>query len=174
MLAGYIRLYDLKLVKKNYMYLVIAFSSWIISSIIVLIGLYVIKRTDAYMLLINYVKSVSSLPCLISAFSMFMYFKNISIKDCKIISAISSSTFAVYLIHINGSIRKYLFNNVLKVSYYGITTSPIPFALFVGGTSILIFVICIVIDKIRIYLFEKPFFKYVSINAKVDDVLNSI
>lgn len=101
------------------------------------------------LLLIRYI----SPTILMSAICLLCYFSKICLKDKlrgKIVK-ISSSAFAVYLIHAHPLVFNWLcgkFKWVAKLPLWKMLIS------FVGVTCV-IFTVCIIIDRIRNYLFEK-------------------
>lgn len=109
--------------------------------------------------------SNSLLPVLIGT-SSFIYFNNLSIKKNKIINSIAASTFGVFCIHANSNtMRKWLWKDTLdNVGQYSS-----PWILFHAIISVmLIFIVCVIIDKIRILAIERPFFYW--LNGKYDTI----
>ncbi|MET7026916.1 acyltransferase family protein [Ligilactobacillus salivarius] len=76
---------------------------------------------------------------------LILIFKNITPFNNKFINIISGSTFAVYLIHDNQFIRPILWQKVNNAQYQ----SSIDFLINGLEISLLIFIICIVLDMIR-------------------------
>ena len=92
----------------------------------------------------------------ITGFSLFMLFMNIKIPYIKFINTIASSTFGVLLIHANSdAMRQWLWKDTLN--NVGMYNSPYLYFHAIGSV-IAVFVICVVIDQIRIRLIEVPFF----------------
>ena len=91
-----------------------------------------------------------------TAVSAFLFFKNIKIGYSKIINTIAASAFGVFLIHANSdAMRQWLWKDTLNnVSHYD---ENIYLHAFFSVAAI--YVICTIIDFIRIQLFEKPVFK---------------
>ena len=89
--------------------------------------------------------------------SAFLYFKNLKIPYNQFINIVAASTFGVLLIHANSdTMRQWLWKDMLDcVGHYGSTLMP----LFAVGSVLLIFVVCVVIDQLRIRMVEKPFLK---------------
>lgn len=84
--------------------------------------------------------------------SSFNFFKNIKIKNSKFINGVAVSTFGVLLIHAGSdSMRAWLWGDLLKTTeaYYK-TWMPLHAILSVLG----IFVICCLIDRLRICTVE--------------------
>lgn len=87
--------------------------------------------------------------------SSFLFFKNWSIRQNKVINTVASSTFGVLLIHANSdTMRNWLWNTVLNVKmlFYENTGTLVLHAIF---SVFAIFVICVIIDQIRIRTIEK-------------------
>jgi hypothetical protein len=95
-----------------------------------------------------------------SAVSMFMYFKELRIPQSKIINRVAQSCFGVLLIHANSDgMRQWLWRDMLDVAdHYYTDTFVLHSILSVVG----IYIVCTVIDQIRIGLIEKPFFKWLT------------
>ena len=88
--------------------------------------------------------------------SSFMFFKKININHNKLINNVGASTFGVLLIHDNNIfMRKWLWKDTLdNVGHYDNIYIHSVICIFA------VFSICIILDQIRIYLFEKPLFKF--------------
>jgi len=95
---------------------------------------------------------------LLTAICAFMFFKNVNIGRKKWINAIAASTFGVLLIHANSdAMRQWLWKDLLNnVGAYNTNYFWLHAILSVLG----IFVICTIIDMIRLWLLEKPLFKW--------------
>ena len=85
------------------------------------------------------------------------HFKNVKIPQSRIINRIATSTLGVLLIHANSdAMRNWLWKDVLKnVTYYNSPFLVLHALGAVGG----IYLICTVIDQLRIRLIEVPLFK---------------
>ena len=153
LIAGYIRKYDIS-VKENKGLI------FIILSIVVLMMLHSIGCTlkGIAMSEVLHLNQKNSLFTLALSIAIFMLFKNINIKENKVIDVFSKATFGVYLIHINAHFRVYLFKNILKIqNYYDAN-----FLILVGyvlATSIVIYIMCTIIDTVRRKVIEEPIFK---------------
>lgn len=148
-IASYIRLYPKAIYEKT------GFWGW--ASLIVLVlsvasilaclwlGAY------AYYFLID----CNKILAVVDGICWFMFFKNIKMKPIKFINAVAATTFGVLLIHDNSDImRQWLWKDLLQnVQMY---SSPWLY-LHAIGCVLAIFVVCSAIDRIRIFLLEKPF-----------------
>ena len=88
----------------------------------------------------------------------FMYFKDLPIRQSRIINTISASTFGVLLIHANSdTMRQWLWKDTLNnvEQYYSDNM------IWLSLVSILaVFFICVIVDYIRIHTFEKYTFLF--------------
>lgn len=110
---------------------------------------------------ITYLSSDSNkiLAMLIGVFA-FLTFKNLNIKNSKFINTVASTTFGVFLIH-SGSdaARKLIWFDIFDMR--GHYTMPlIKVMLYWCFAVAAVFIVCSLIDLIRIYCIEKPFFKW--------------
>ena len=96
---------------------------------------------------------------LLSSVMMFIGFKNLQMKNYNWINTIASSTFAVLLIHANSDVmRKWLWQDVCH-NVDWIYSHYMP--LHAIGCVLAIFIACVLIDKVRMSLIEKPTFKII-------------
>ena len=93
---------------------------------------------------------------MLNGVSSFMFFKNLNIPYNRLINKVAASAYGVLLIHsANATMRKWLWKDTLKV--VGAFTLPWPqFLTHVVLSVTGIFVICIVIDMLRIRFLERP------------------
>lgn len=99
-----------------------------------------------------FVSDANTLLAVCMGISSFNFFKNIKIKNSKFINGVAVSTFGVLLIHAGSdSMRAWLWGDLLKTTeaYYK-TWMPLHAILSVLG----IFVICCLIDRLRICTVE--------------------
>lgn len=100
----------------------------------------------------------------------FLWFNNLNIRYSKIINAFGAGTFGVLLIHAQSdAMRKWLWKDV--VDCVGNYTLPLgSLVLYSIGAVFAIFVICNLIDQLRINTLEKWFFKWYDkrVSSKID------
>lgn len=106
---------------------------------------------DAY----SFVQDSNTFLAVSNGVCSFMFFKNLKVPQSKFINTVAASTFGVLLIHANSdTMRQWLWNDTLKnVRAYGTAY----FALHAIGSVVVVFVICIIIDHLRIRFLERPF-----------------
>lgn len=95
---------------------------------------------------------------ILTSVSVFMYFKNIQIPYVKSINLIASTTFGVFLIHAHSNtMRRWLWGDIVDaVGHYGVRHH----VLYAMGCVAAVFVVCSIIDLIRIYCLEQPLFRF--------------
>lgn len=100
-------------------------------------------------ILINYV----SPTVVLMAIGMFCWLSKINCSShfSSVISFFATSAFSVYLIHDNFFVRKYI---ISKIHSYISDFNFLLFTLSIIGFVVVIFLICILIDKIRILFFK--------------------
>lgn len=92
------------------------------------------------------------------AVSSFLWFKGISLPYNKWINIIGGSTFGVLLIHANSNtMRTWLWRETVDcIGHYSLPLSYL--VLYSISTVCTIFMVCVLIDRMRVKLIEKPFF----------------
>jgi surface polysaccharide O-acyltransferase-like enzyme len=107
-----------------------------------LMSLYTKKDAFAYSNIFN----------VIGAVSLFLTFKNMNIKNNKIINKISTYTFSTYIIHENAFLGIILYQTLFKCNKYYNSNLLIVNLLY---TVLGIYIICILIEFIRRIIFNK-------------------
>lgn len=152
--ASFIRLYPHPFFKRRSIWggLTILFIIMAITSVIVM---WMIGQ-DCY----HFVDDSNKIFAVLVAISSFIWIKNVNIKQSKIINVIGGSTFGVLLIHANSNaMRKWLWCDV--VDCIGHATLPMgKLLLFSLVVVISVFVVCNLVNQLRIIILEKPFFKW--------------
>jgi putative membrane protein len=106
-----------------------------------------------------FVIDANKLGAVLVSIFMFTTFKNINIGYSRFINLIAKTAFGVLLIHANSdAMRRFMWRDLLHVdTFYSLPlTTLIIKSLFICCG---IFVVCSILDMIRIYLFEEPLFK---------------
>lgn len=92
---------------------------------------------------------------ILSSLMLLLYFKNLKLGHNKFINWVSASSFAVFLIHCCAIPARDFFKDTIKYLYddfHGITC-----LLFIFLFLMMIFIVAILIDQIRIFIWEKIF-----------------
>ena len=116
-----------------------------------------IKVTSLFSKAIHF-SEATYVPVVLAAIFLFLIFLNIDMKYSKVINIISSATFGVLLIHDNEYVREFLWIEVFK------NASMIGSEYFIMYEIIVVlsvYIICTVIEIIRVKLIERPLFDIV-------------
>ena len=161
-ISAYIRFYFNERNAKKWGMLTILCTFLCIASVFSL--LYISEMRGHILKIYFFVSDSNKILALITAICSFMWFKNIKINYSKWINTIASSMFGVLLIHANSNtMRHWLWKDTLQnANHYG-DNHYILYALI---SVIAVFIICIIIDQIRIHSIEKYTFK------QIDKILN--
>ncbi len=158
-IASYIRFYanaDVKKYKKwgGYSVLFIILSMASVSML-----LYISHMKGHMYHVYFFVSDSNKIFALLTAICTFMWFKNMKIKYSKWINTIASSMFGVLLIHANSdTMRHWLWKEILQnANHYGDNH----YVLYALMSVLVVFVICIIIDQIRIHTIEKYTFRQI-------------
>ncbi|MBQ6848206.1 MAG: acyltransferase [Clostridia bacterium] len=155
-ISSYVRLYPKKLFDSKCFWGIMTLVSVALASISVVACSWLGMKQGkamAYML----VTDSNTFLAVLLGLSSFMYFKNLRIKYSKVINTFSATTFGVLMIHANSNtMRQWLWQDVLdNVGAYASPWMPV----HAMGSVILVFVVCSLLDMVRIHFVEKPFFK---------------
>ena len=120
-----------------------------------------------------FVSDSNKLFALAVSICSFLWFKNMKVKQNRLVNLLGASTFGVLLIHTNSdAMRAWLWNDVVNVFWlYKLSFGEL--LLFSISIVILLFILCSVIDQLRYYIIEKPFFRWYdgNYNEKVESFL---
>lgn len=100
-----------------------------------------------YKMKVTYLVDLNSILVLITSVHLFLWFLKLDIKQNKIINTIAKSTFGIYIIHEHIFIKKLVWNNIFKIINITATWQLVILAIV---STILIFVVCLIIDQMRI------------------------
>jgi len=158
LIAGLIRRYPKDVYEKKNIWGIISFFSLILSCASVIAMVYLSGKYGFNGKYYLFVQDVNTLLPVITGISSFLFFKNLNMGYCSIINVIASSTFGVLLIHANSdTMRRWLWQDVLN--NVGMYSSDL-LVVHVIGSVIGVFIVCTLIDQIRIILLEKPFISW--------------
>lgn len=91
---------------------------------------------------------------LVASISLFIIFKNIKVKKSNFLDLLSTYTFAIYIIHENPLISKFIYRNIFKSNLFWNNNLMI---IHLIGTVLGIFLMCIIIEFMRRKLLGKIF-----------------
>lgn len=149
LIGAYIKLYIEESKKKKNKYLF----AYLVISIVLTIGILFIQYISNKLGIKDVSKKLlayNNFLVLMQSISLFLYFRNIEIKkECinKIILLIAPLTFSVYIIHEQPIFSSILYTKLLQVDKFYNNQIGLPVTII---SIILVFVICVLIEKIRI------------------------
>lgn len=173
-IASYIRLYPYPIFERRLLWGLLTLLSVLlaISSILGLRLFFGERVGMGY----NFVADSNKIFAVLVAVCSFLWFKNLQIKHSKIINAFGAATFGVLLIHANSNaMRTWLWKETVDVvGHYSLPLGSE--ILFSVGVVLAIFIICNLIDQLRIATLEKWFFRWYDNNlaTKADSWINRI
>lgn len=168
-IANYIKIYDPKILKNQKINLLLSlvlsiiFILWIILIIWLNDKLSFINRE--FVRFFSYPFALNRFPILICSIFVFCFFKNLQIKNNKLINLFASTTFGVYLIHENPFLKGVLWHEIFSIDKFIESKWLIFYMLF---TVVLTFICCSIIDLFRSHFIEKPVLRL--INKKKENI----
>ena len=166
--AGYIKRYSCDFIEKYSMLLFLLgiAAIWGSSVILNVAGAYMnidILSSKAY-----YLSNINSPFMVICALGLFVWFKNLSIKNSRIINYLGSITFAVYLLHDNSIFRDIIWKSIYRADRF--YNSPMPVLLLhMLFVVISLFAAAAVIEIIRTF-FEKKILECSLVKTWLDKI----
>lgn len=156
LISSYIRLYPHPVMSNKRLWMMVTFASIALAvcSMVVMSYLFGAKAPTFF------VSDSNKIFAVVVAVASFLWFKNMDIAHSKIINGIGASTFGVLLIHANSdAMRQWLWKDTVDcVGHYALP--PLKLTLYIISTVLIIFFVCIAIDRIRFYFVEQPFFRW--------------
>ena len=155
--AAYVRLYPNNFFESAKAWGWLALASVVISALSVVACAFISARLDKT-LVYYFVTDSNTFLAFATGFSSFMFFKNVKIRYSPFLNAVAASCFGVLLIHSNNeNMRRWLWQDVLNVrgAFY---ESFMPFHAILSVLAI--FIVCVIIDRLRIAFLERPLFKF--------------
>lgn len=153
LISSYIRLYQKSIYENNTFWGIALFISTLVCSLSVIACDFVFNG-NFYM----FVADSNQLLAVVEAICAFMFFKNLKMKNSRIINTIASATFGVLCIHAaSDEMRSWLWGDFLNVvGAHSNGNGYLHIVLSVLG----VYSVCTIIDIIRNCVLEKPFFKW--------------
>ena len=124
--------------------------------VIVAVDLWSMKSMSKLKLLDYLFNYQNHVLILLMSLFLFLGFKELKIRNNRVINLISSLTFGIYLIHDNWQIRRYLWNNIIKGNSYQYSNWFIPVSV---GVVLAVFCVCGLLELIRKLTAEKIWMK---------------
>ncbi len=154
MFAAYIKKYPIKLFNNQHL----AILTFTLSTIYIILSIvlfdYMNLDVKKYYHYEYFYAKTKILPLFLQSISIFLIFKNINIKNSKVINLISSTMFGVYLIHDSNYLRPILWRTIFKNKLYQTSNFLVIHSLL---TILIVFVSCIMISLIYNLTLKKLF-----------------
>ena len=96
--------------------------------------------------------NIDKAPVFMAALLCFCAFKNINIPHNRVINLIASTTFGIYLLHVNGHLKYFIWHRIFKYDEY-VNSSRFIFHMLL--TSVIVFLAFSTIDLLRKLFLEK-------------------
>lgn len=143
----------------------------LISTLSVVVCLFLGEKLDKY-IAYRFLSDSNTFLAFAIGFCSFMFFKDLKIKQSRLINTIGGSTFGVLCIHANSNtMRKWLWGTVLNVKgAYSLSFGEL--VLFSVISVLVVFVICSMIDMVRLKIVEKKILNWIeetSLFSKVNE-----
>lgn len=170
LIASYIRLYPHSIFERRRLWGVVS----LISIFFAIVSIVIMQRIfkAGYF----FVADSNKFFAVFVALSTFLWFKNLNIKYNKVINAFGAATFGVLLIHANSdAMRTWLWKDTVDViGHYSLPLGNL--VLFSVGVVLAVFLVCNLIDQLRIATIEKWFLNWYDCNVsvKADSMVNKI
>lgn len=163
-LASYIKLYKNDIENTKYIWYGIIIYAFIFISI-------VIFEYTGFSNPTRFAKT-NSLFIILSSLFIFIGFKNVEVKSNKMINTIASTTFGVYLLHDFPMMRSVIWDQIINGPMYQDSLLLIPYSIL---TCLSLFIVCSIIDFIRISTIEKSLNKlFGNLAKKIEFILAKI
>lgn len=170
LIASYIRLYPVKLFERKTLW------GWFTLALVVVSSLSVFLLQKYLGANYFFLSDCNKFFAVTLAVSSFLWFKNLDLNYNRIINACGASTFGVLLIHANSdAMRTWLWKDTINaLAYYSLPLGLL--ALYSIGIVFFVFIICNLIDQVRIATVEKWFFYWYDnmVLSKADSFINKV
>ena len=167
-LAGYIRLYiDINSIK-SYKYILVAIAVMFLTYLSVVVFDIIGLKIELVAQHATYLYDGQRLPAFIISLMFFVGFLNIKIGCIPFVNVISASCFGIYLIHDNRLIRNFLWSKLFQNSSFQDSELLILYTIM---QIVVVFVVCSIIELLRIHLIERLYSKPVN---KLSDLVSKI
>ncbi len=156
-IGSYLGKYETKIdnLKRGIIGLLISIAIMIICQV----GLDVFKGGQYNWLVTNLINSPSAILAVSTGIFLFITFKNIRMKNIAIINLLASATFGVLVIHANSdTMRRWLWKTVFNVQGHYNDKYAILYSI---GVVLLVYIVCAILELIRLYTIDKAFFKWI-------------
>lgn len=155
LISSYIRLYPHPIMENKKVWMMMTLLSVLVALCSIVFMSYILGKGAGF-----FVSDSNKILAVMVSVSSFLWFKNMNIRYSKAINTIGASTFGVLLIHANSdAMRQWLWKETVDCEgHYSLP--PLQLTLYILSSVVIIFFSCIIIDRMRIILLERPFFRW--------------
>ena len=154
LIAAYIRLYPKAIFEDRRIWGGVMLASLMLSVLSIVLRLNLVTTAKVY----HYISDSNKILALTNGVTSFLFFKNLKMRPNELVNTISATTFGVLLIHTNSAtMRAWLWKDTLMVAE--MFRSPW-LIIHAFGSVIGIFIVCSLIDLLRIRYVETPVFSF--------------
>ncbi len=174
-IASYIRLYPLPIFNRRGLWGWLTLFCTTLAVISILAQRFVVGELS--ILGYFFVADSNKLFAVAIAVCSFIWFKNMKIRYCKVINAFGAGTFGVLLIHANSeAMRTWLWKDTVDVVGHYMALTTVELVIYSITIVLAVFVVCNLIDQIRIASLEKWFLNRYdkNVSTKVDNYIDRI
>lgn len=159
LIAGFLRLYPMAICSKSKLNFILSLCSFGLIILSVIVYDLIADRIFFQKTNIGHFGAMNNLLILICSITLFYGFLNVKVAHSTLINRIAQSTFGVYLIHDNYLLRPLLWEDIFRTRTF-LHSNILILHAFLAIISV--FLVCTLIDQIRIVCFEKPLFKIIN------------
>lgn len=151
LVGAYIKLHPLKIFSKTRNSMICAISSFTAMLISIIV---IYKFREIFSKLgtteVAYFWPPNTILMFILSISIFEIFLNIKMKSIKIINIMASTTLGIYMIH-DGDLQRYIWDTIFKTKEH-LSNNTWTIILDIMSATIIIFIVCAIIDLIRQFI----------------------
>lgn len=149
MLAGYIRRYDVRPLRRPVPWLLVALAASAVASVACA---WVARHPDSLAAALgftaNAIRSENRLPCMVAAVSLLLAFREMGEWRSRVVNAVAATTFGVYLLHDHPWVRRWLWRMVVgHVDVSVLAAGDV--LLRVSATVLAVFCACAALEAVR-------------------------
>ena len=155
LISSYIRLHPHPIMENKKVWMMMTLLSVTVALCSMVFMSYILGKGAGF-----FVSDSNKILAVMVSVSSFLWFRNMNIRYSKAINKIGASTFGVLLIHANSdAMRQWLWKETVDcVGHYSLPSFQL--LLYFTSAVTIIFFSCIIIDRMRIILLERPFFRW--------------
>jgi len=159
LLAGYLRLHPEPLFERKWLALGVSVGSYLLMWGYTLVYGRLLPKLPLLRFMPKQIFSPgNSVPALLCALGLFLFFKNLKVKGNRAVNLIASGAFGVYLLHDHSArVREWLWLETFDARPF--LARPVALVWHILWVTLAIFAVGVLIDLFRQYALERPLFR---------------